>query len=95
MIALSAACAALIVLLLGLVRLFFGPTFYDRVVAANAVAICVVVILAALGVAAGDSRALDAGIALVLALLVANVAMFKFSYARTFQSAIARVEDSL
>jgi multicomponent Na+:H+ antiporter subunit F len=94
MIALSAACAALIVLLLALVRLISGPTFYDRVVAANAVGFCLVVILAALGIAGGDGRALDAGIALVFAMVVANVAMFKFSYAKTFQSAIARAEDS-
>jgi multicomponent Na+:H+ antiporter subunit F len=95
MIALSAALAALIVLLLCLVRLFAGPTLYDRVVAGNAGSVCAIVCAASLAVWGGDRRALDVAIALVIALIVANVAMFKFSYAKSFQAAIARTEDAL
>lgn len=95
MIALGAALAASMVLLLALIRVFAGPTLYDRVVAANAGVLCAIVIAAALGVVSGDARALDVCIALVLALLAVNVAMFKFSSARTFQSAIARAEDGI
>ena len=94
MIALSAAVAAVAVLLLCLVRLFLGPTLYDRVVAANACGLCMLVIAAAFGVVSADPRALDVCIATVFAMLVANLALFKFSYAKTFQSAIAHAEEA-
>ena len=94
MIALSVAVAAVTVLLLCLVRLFFGPTLYDRVVAANACGLCILVIAAAFAVISADSRALDVCIAMVFAMLVANLALFKFSYAKTFQSPIARTEEA-
>lgn len=89
MMTLGAVLTAIVVLLLCLVRLFLGPTLYDRVAAANAAALCVALAMAGVGVARNEGGALDAGVALVLALLVANVAMFKFSYAKTFQTAIA------
>ncbi len=95
MIALGAAIAAMSVLLLCLVRLCFGPTLYDRVIAANAGGHCVALGLAALAVMRADARALDIGIALMFAIVALNLAMFKFSYAKTFQSAIARAEDAL
>ncbi|MFZ2029340.1 MAG: hypothetical protein WAU68_03445 [Vitreimonas sp.] len=94
MIALSAALAAVAVLLLCLIRLFAGPTLYDRVVAANAATLCIVVVGATLAVLSGDAHALDVGIALMFGLVVANVALFKFSYAKTFQPPIARAEDA-
>lgn len=94
MIALSAALAAIVVLLLCLVRLFSGPTLYDRVIAANAGGLCVIVIAAALAIWSGDARGLDVCIALVFAMVVANVALFKFSYAKTFQAPIARAEEA-
>lgn len=93
MIALSAAVAAGAVLLLCLVRLFLGPTLYDRVIAANAAGLCIVVIVAAFAVMGADARALDVCIALVLAMLVGDVALLKFSSAKTFQTALARAED--
>ena len=95
MIALGAAIAAIFVLLLCLVRLCFGPTLYDRVIAANAGGHCVVLGLAALAVWRSDARAVDICIALMFAMAAVNLAMFKFSYAKTFQSAIARTEDAL
>ena len=82
-------------LLLCLVRLFLGPTLYDRVVAVNACILCVIVIVAAFAGVSPDARALDVCIALVFAMVVANVALFKFSYAKTFQTPIARAEDAL
>ena len=95
MIALGAAIAAIAVLLLCLIRLCFGPTLYDRVIAANASMYCVLLGFAALAVSRADARAVDACIALLLASVVVNLAMFKFSYAKTFQSPIARTEDAL
>ncbi|MBI3439991.1 MAG: hypothetical protein HY054_15300 [Proteobacteria bacterium] len=94
MTALCAAIAAAAVLLLCLFRLLLGPTLYDRVVAANAAGLCIMVGAAAFAVLSADARALDVCIAIVFAMLVANVAMFKFSYAKTFQSAIARAEEA-
>ena len=94
MIALAAAIAAIVVLVLCLVRLCFGPTLYDRVIAANAGGFCAMLSLAAIAVWRADARALDICAILMFALLVANVAMFKFSYAKTFQSPIARMEDA-
>jgi len=93
MIALSAALAGIALLLLCLIRLLTGPTLYDRVIAANAGGLCVIVIASALATWSGDARALDVSIALLFAMVVANVAFFKFSYAKTFQSAIARAEE--
>ncbi len=95
MIAFGAAIAALAVLLLCLVRLCFGPTLYDRVIAANAGVYCVVLGLAALAVGRADARGLDACTALMFANVVANLALFKFSHAKTFQSPIAHAEDVL
>lgn len=94
MIALGAALAAIFVLLLCLVRLCFGPTLYDRVIALNAGAYCIVLAVAGLAVWRSDARAVDICIALMFAIVVVNLAMFKFSYAKTFQSAIARAEDA-
>ena len=94
MIALGAALAAIVVLIVCLVRVCFGPTLYDRVIAANAGAFCVMLGLAAIAVWRGDARALDICVMVLFALVVANVAMFKFSYAKTFQSAIAKTEDA-
>ena len=94
MIALSAALAGVAVLLLCLIRLFTGPTLYDRVVAANAGGLCTIVIAAAVAISSADARALDVSIALVFAMVVANLAYFKFSYAKTFQPAIARAEET-
>jgi multicomponent Na+:H+ antiporter subunit F len=94
MIALSAALAGIAVLLLCLVRLFAGPTLYDRVIAANAGGLCVIVVASGLATWSGDARALDVSIALVFAMVAADVAFFKFSYAKSFQSAIARVEEA-
>lgn len=93
MIALMAAAGAGIALLLCLVRLFAGPTLYDRVLAANGVAMKLVLVVAAAAVLAAKAAWIDLAIAFALGALVVNVAVLKFFQAGTFQPPLARVED--
>jgi multicomponent Na+:H+ antiporter subunit F len=89
--------AAGIVLVLGLtlVRLFGGPTLYDRVLAANAVAAKVVLVIAAVAAATGEAALVDVALALALASFVVNAAVLKFFRARTFQAPLARVGEEV
>ena len=93
MTALAAAIGAGIALLLCVVRLFAGPTLYDRTLAANGVIIKVAIIVAAAGVVAADATYVDAALAFVLACVVVNVAVLKFFKARTLQAPLARAGD--
>ncbi|ANP44917.1 monovalent cation/H+ antiporter complex subunit F [Candidatus Viadribacter manganicus] len=93
MTALAAAIGVGIALLLCVVRLFVGPTLYDRTLAANGVIIKIAIIVAAGGVIAGRAVFVDAALAFVLASMVANVAVLKFFRLRTFQAPLARAED--
>jgi multicomponent Na+:H+ antiporter subunit F len=92
LIALIAAAAAGFALLLGLVRLFAGPTLHDRALAAKTVMIRAALVCAALAVAAGRQDWIDVAIALVLGALIIMVAVVKVFRARSFQSALAREE---
>ena len=94
MIALGAALAAVVILMLCLVRLLSGPTLYDRVVAANACVLLAAVVAAAFSVWLKNAAGADAAIVLIMASLAGNVAVFKFFYARTFQSALASTEEA-
>ena len=82
-----------IALLLCVVRLFAGPTLYDRTLAANGVIIKVAIIAAAGGVIAGRSELVDVALAFVLACVVLNIAVLKFFRSGTFQAPLARAED--
>lgn len=90
MIALAAAIGAAIAMGLALLRLFAGPTLYDRTLAANAVGWKAALACAALAVAAGQPAWLDVAFALLFALYVANAAVLKFFRARTFQAPMVR-----
>jgi multicomponent Na+:H+ antiporter subunit F len=94
MIAIIAAVGASLVLLLALVRLFAGPTLYDRTLAASGAAQKAALICAALAVAAGRSDWLDAAFALVLSVFVFNAIVLKFFRSRTFQAPLERVAMS-
>lgn len=95
MIPLAAAIGVALLLALTLVRLFIGPTLYDRALAANSLVTKAALVSAALAVAFGRGEALDAAFVLVLGALVLNAAVLKFFRARTFQAPLARVEDAL
>lgn len=90
MIALIAAGALLVLLGLTLMRLFAGPTLYDRVLGAMSVINKSALVCAALGVALGQAAGIDVAFALAFAGLVLNVAALKFFRARTFQAPLAR-----
>jgi multicomponent Na+:H+ antiporter subunit F len=93
MTALAAAIGAGIALLLCVVRLFVGPTLYDRTLAANGVIIKIAIIVAAAGVISARVVFVDAALAFLLASVVANVAVLKFFRSRSFQTPLARAED--
>jgi len=89
-IALAAAATVLIALALTLLRLFAGPTLYDRVLAANSTALKAALICAALATAAARAEWIDAALALVFGVFVLNVAIVKFFRARSFQPPLDR-----
>ncbi len=94
MTALAAATGVGIALLLCVVRLFVGPTLYDRTLAANGMIIKVAIIIAAMGVMVGGGAFVDVAVALVLACVVVNVAVLKFFRSRTLQAPLARAEEA-
>ena len=93
MTALAAAIGVGIALLLCVVRLFVGPTLYDRTLAANGMMIKIAILVAAAGVVAGRGVYVDVALAFVLACVVVNVAVLKFFRSRTLQAPLARTED--
>lgn len=94
MTALAAIIGVGIALLLCVVRLFAGPTLYDRTLAVNGVITKVAVIVAAAGVIAQRAVFVDAALAFLLASVVVNVAALKFFRSGTFQAPLARAEDA-
>lgn len=95
MIAAFTAAGIVLVLALTLVRLFVGPTLYDRVLAANAVAAKLVLVVAAIAAASGQAGVVDVALALALASFVINAAVLKFFRARTFQAPLAPVGEEV
>lgn len=93
MTALAAAIGVGVALLLCVVRLFAGPTLYDRTLAVNGLMIKAAIIVAAGGVATGRGEFVDVALAFVLACVVVNVAVLKFFRSRTLQAPLARAED--
>lgn len=90
MIALITATAVTLLLGLTLMRLFGGPTLYDRALAASSIISKAALVCAALAVALGESSWIDVAIALALGGLVLNIAVLKFFRVRTFQAPLAR-----
>jgi multicomponent Na+:H+ antiporter subunit F len=94
MIAIAAAAGAALAAIAPLMRLFFGPTLYDRVSAANGVALKAVLICAAFAAASGRPDWIDAAIALVAGLVIVNAAALKLFRSRTFQAPLARLNTA-
>jgi multicomponent Na+:H+ antiporter subunit F len=92
MIALIAAGGAGFALLLAMIRLFAGPTLYDRALGAKVMVMCAALFCAALATAAGRSDWTDAAFALVLGALVVMAAVTKMFRARSFQTPLPREE---
>ncbi|MEZ5995999.1 MAG: hypothetical protein R3C25_09605 [Hyphomonadaceae bacterium] len=89
MIWLIAAGAGGIGLVLALLRLFAGPTHYDRILAANVAMVMLLTISAAGAVASDRADWLGVSFALAFALIIANVALLKFFSLNSFQPRIA------
>lgn len=76
-----------------LLRLFAGPTHYDRLLSANALFSRSALACAAAGVVIGAAPALDAALALLVGAFIANVAALKFFGARNFQPPLAPARE--
>ncbi|EMA43766.1 monovalent cation/H+ antiporter complex subunit F [Halococcus saccharolyticus] len=81
-ILLGAAAAFIVTSLVGVFRIVRGPTMPDRVIAINIIGSNVVIVIALLAAAIGETGALD--IALVYALLnfLLSIAISKFTVER-------------
>lgn len=93
MIPMLAAAGLTLILALALVRLFNGPTLYDRALAANVVATAAALVCAAFAAFRQRPDLVDAALALVLGGFVVNVAVLKFFRARSFQPPLARAGE--
>jgi multicomponent Na+:H+ antiporter subunit F len=94
MMALAAAAGAALAAVLSLIRLFAGPTLYDRTLAANAALTKAALVAAGTAVAVGRAEWIDVAFAFVFAALVVNGAVLKIFRARTFQAPLAQREDA-
>lgn len=94
MTALAAAAGAAIALVIWLMRMFAGPTLYDRTLAANGVAIKAAIIVAAAGVVTERAMLIDAALGFILACATMSVAALKFFKTQTFQAPLVRSEDA-
>ena len=82
-----------IALVLTLLRLFAGPTLYDRALAAKLVVIEAALACAGAAVLLDTAAVVDVALALVFGALVLGVAVLKFFRARTFQAPLVRAGE--
>lgn len=92
MIAIVAAAGVGAMLALSLIRLFAGPTLYDRALIASSTVVKAALLCAAVAVALGRSEGVDVALVMLLAAFVLAAATLKFFKARTFQAPMAREE---
>jgi len=71
-----------------LVRLFIGPTLYDRVLAVNAFGTKIVLFLAVFSLAVGRADGLDIAVLYALINFVATIAILKFFSYRSLDVAL-------
>lgn len=90
MIGLGAALLLMGAAALASVRLFVGPTLYDRALAAHAVILLAALAAAALGAGMARASIVDTAIALVFSDLVLAAAVLKFFRFRSLQPPLAR-----
>ena len=92
MIAIVAALLLLPVIALASVRLFIGPTLYDRALAAHVIVLLAALAGAAAAVGFHQPAAIDVAIALVVGDLVLAAAILKYFRFRSFQPPMARAQ---
>lgn len=90
MIALIGALLLIAIAALASLRLFNGPTLYDRALAVHAMVLIAALAAASIAVAQRRADMVDLAIALIGADLVLAVAMLKFFRFRSLQPPMAR-----
>lgn len=88
----AAALALFVSITLLLIRLFIGPTLYDRVLAVNSVGTKIVVLLALVGFLMGRPDFLDIALLYALINFVTTIAILKFFRYRSFQVSLIKPE---
>ena len=88
----AAALALFVSIVLLLIRLFIGPTLYDRVLAVNSVGTKIVVLLALVGFLMGRPDFLDIALLYALINFVTTIAIMKFFRYRSFQVSLIKPE---
>lgn len=93
MIGVIAMAGVGVALLLTLMRLFAGPTLYDRALAAKLVIVEAALLCAGAAVMLNAAVIVDVALALVFGALVMAAAVFKFFRVRTFQAPLVRAGE--
>ena len=88
------AIALFVAIALLLIRLFVGPSLYDRVLALNSVGTKILILLALVGFLMGRPDFLDIALLYALINFIATIAILKFFRYRSFQVPLIRVPDS-
>ncbi|MFC6196441.1 monovalent cation/H+ antiporter complex subunit F [Ponticaulis profundi] len=88
------AIALFVAIALLLIRLFVGPSLYDRVLALNSVGTKILILLALVGFLMGRPDFLDIALLYALINFVSTIAILKFFRYRSFQVPLIRVPDS-
>lgn len=74
----SAACALLVTIALALTRAALGPTVFERLLAANTIGTCSMLLLAVMGFLTGRPDFLDLAIVYGLLNILGTIAVLKY-----------------
>jgi len=74
-----------------LIRLFAGPTLYDRVLAVNAFGTKTVLFLVCFALMVGETAAIDIAILYALVNFIATIAILKFFRYRSLEVALSQM----
>ncbi len=85
------AVAIFVAMLIVMLRLFIGPSLYDRVLAVNSFGTKTVLLIAVLNFIGGRPEFLDIALLYALINFVGTIAILKFFRYRSFQMAMSSV----
>ena len=88
------ALAISVAMMIALLRLFAGPSVYDRVLAVNSFGTKTVLLIAALNFVLGRSDFLDIALLYALINFVSTIAVLKFLRYRDFRLALSSLRDA-
>ena len=71
-------CVIIVCMVMLMIRLFSGPTLYDRVLALNTFGTCTVLLIGALGLLSGRPDFLDIALLYALINFVGTIAVLKY-----------------